>query len=42
MLIAATMVIELGYSFFLKAVNIYSYYQVIRNREISWSLGPGK
>jgi len=41
MLIASTMVIELGYSFFLKAVNVYSYYQAIRNREISWSLGPG-
>lgn len=37
MLISATMVIELGYGLFMKAVNIYSYAKLIRNREVSWS-----
>ena len=37
MLIASVMLIELGYGCFLKAVNVYSYAKVLRNREISWS-----
>jgi poly-beta-1,6-N-acetyl-D-glucosamine synthase len=36
-LMASIMLIELGYSFFLKAVNLYSYLKLLRNREISWS-----
>lgn len=36
-LIASVLLIELGYGFFLKAVNVYSYAKVLRNREISWS-----
>jgi cellulose synthase/poly-beta-1,6-N-acetylglucosamine synthase-like glycosyltransferase len=36
-LIASVTLIDLGYGCFLKAVNIYSYAQVLRSREISWS-----
>ena len=36
-LMASVMLIELGYAFFLKAVNLYSYLKLIRNREISWA-----
>jgi poly-beta-1,6-N-acetyl-D-glucosamine synthase len=36
-LLASAMVIELPYAFFLKAVNLYSYVKLIRNREISWA-----
>jgi hypothetical protein len=31
------MLIELGYAFFLKAVNLYSYVKLLRNNEISWA-----
>jgi poly-beta-1,6-N-acetyl-D-glucosamine synthase len=37
MLLSATMIAELGYGLFMKAVNLYSYCTVIRNRNISWS-----
>jgi cellulose synthase/poly-beta-1,6-N-acetylglucosamine synthase-like glycosyltransferase len=36
-LIASVMLIELGYAFFLKAVNLYSYVKLLRDREISWA-----
>jgi poly-beta-1,6-N-acetyl-D-glucosamine synthase len=36
-LMASAMLIELVYAFFLKAVNLYSYLKLIRNREISWA-----
>ena len=36
-LMASIMLIELVYAFFLKAVNLYSYLKLIRNREISWA-----
>lgn len=36
-LMASAMLIELPYAFFLKAVNLYSYVKLIRNREISWA-----
>jgi cellulose synthase/poly-beta-1,6-N-acetylglucosamine synthase-like glycosyltransferase len=37
MLLASVMLIELCYAFFLKAVNVYSYLKLLRNREISWA-----
>ena len=37
MLIASLMLIEMGYGTFLKAVSLYGYAKVIRNREISWA-----
>jgi poly-beta-1,6-N-acetyl-D-glucosamine synthase len=36
-LVASVMLIELGYAFFLKAVNMYSYAKLLWNREISWA-----
>ncbi|HEY2575634.1 MAG TPA: glycosyltransferase family 2 protein [Streptosporangiaceae bacterium] len=36
-LIASVMLMELGYGFFLKAVNMYSYLRILRNRQISWA-----
>ena len=36
-LMASVMLIELSYAFFLKAVNLYSYLKLLRNREISWA-----
>lgn len=37
MMIASLMLVELGYAFFLKAVNLYSYVKLAGNREISWA-----